>query len=270
MVYFWNTRLATGALLSLVLLLNACSVTAQVSPSQVESGSKQTDLVVAAAASLQDCLVDVAKYYKTVDPSVKLVFNFASSGTLQAQVEEGAPVDVFISAALNQIQALDAEGFLLNNSIQTVAGNALVLIVPATSTPDIKSIADLSDRNVTRLAIGDPASVPAGKYAQQILEYFSLAEALNGRLILGSDVRQVLAWVQAGEVDAGFVYASDAAMTDQVRIVDQAPTDSHPAIVYPAAIIRTSSQETAARQWIDFLTSEPARQIFTRYGFTSG
>lgn len=270
MLYFWNKRLALGALLGLVLLLNACAVTAQASASQAEQGTKQTDLVVAAAASLQDCLVDIARHYATVDPSVRLVFNFASSGTLQAQIEEGAPVDVFISAAPHQVQVLNDSGLILSDSIQTIAGNSLVLIIPAKSNLEIQAIADLSDMDVTRLAIGDPASVPAGNYAQQVLGYFGLEESLGDRLVLGSDVRQVLAWVQAGEVDAGFVYASDAAITDQIRMVAMAPADSHTAIVYPAAIIQTSSQETAARQWLEFLCSEPARLIFAQYGFTKG
>lgn len=224
-------------------------------------------LLVAAASSLTDVLSEIKSQYAVVHPDVELVFTFASSGSLQTQIEEGSPVDVFISASQKQIDVLDTKNLILTGSIKNILTNELVLIIPGNHKTMIDHFSDLTSSDIFKVACGDPASVPAGLYAQQVFESLGISEDLSEKLILATDVRQVLAWVETGDVDAGLVYASDAMSSNDVRVVCNAPADSHRPIVYPAAIIRSSIHLDAARDWMDFLSSETAVATFTRFGF---
>jgi molybdate transport system substrate-binding protein len=228
--------------------------------------SQPTVLTVSAAASLTDAIQEIEANYRHDHPRVELRNNFGSSGTLAHQIEDGAPVDLFISAASKPMDDLEARKLLIAGSRHNLLRNTLVLIVPRDS--KLSSFEQLPDSSVRSIALGDPASVPAGQYGQQTLAALHLLDGVKGKLVLAKDVRQVLAYVETGNADAGIVYATDAATSSNVRIAAAAPENSHDPIVYSAAAIASGKHENAAREFVDYLGSAKARDIFVKRGFT--
>jgi molybdate transport system substrate-binding protein len=226
------------------------------------------ELNVSAALSLTDALQEVNDLYMQENENVTIVANFASSGTLQQQIQEGAPVDVFISAAAKQMNTLQDGGLIINETRQDLLNNKVVLVVPTDSTLNIADFTDLLNEDVKQVAIGDPESVPAGTYGKQALDLLGIYEQVQPKLILCSDVRQVLSYVEAGNVDAGIVFATDAAITDKVKIVADAPAEVNNKIVYPVAVIKASEQVEVAKAYISFLLSSDAKDVFEKYGFS--
>lgn len=224
----------------------------------------ETVLTISAAASLKDALMQVQALYAHARPEVKLAFNFGGSGVLQQQIAAGAPVDVFISAAAAQMDVLEGKGLLLAGTQRSLLTNRLVLITPKGATR-ISAFGDLAKPDTARIAIGDPKSAPAGAYAVEILNSLGLASRIESKLVRMLDVRQVLTAVETGNADAGFVYITDARLSDKVRIATTA--DRSFPIVYPIAVIRDTKQPDAARAFADFLTSTPARAAFEAFGF---
>lgn len=225
-------------------------------------------LLISAAASLQDAMKDVGKLYQEKNRSSKIIYNFASSGTLQQQIEQGAPVDVFLSAAEKQINALEKKDLLLEGTRKNLLKNQVVLITPKNAnTAQISGFKDLTSERVKRLSIGEPQSVPAGQYSREVLTSLNLYDQLKPKIVFAKDVRQVLTYVEAGNVDAGIVYATDAKVSDQVNVVTTAPENTHSPIIYPVAVIKQSKNPAAAKAFIQFLTSEPAKVVFKKYGF---
>ncbi len=224
-------------------------------------------ITVSAAISLKDAIEEITSSYgKHTGQEVEL--NFGSSGQLMTQIRRGAPVDLFISAAPKQVNELVAESLLDRASIQVLATNRLVLVVPRDAPPDVDSFEGLTDERFKRICIGQPDSVPAGEYAMQVLMKLGIAEALKPRLIFGANVRQVLSYVERGEVEAGIVYRTDALMSgDKVRVVATADPSWHAPIEYPAAVVTASGKREQAEQFLRFLRTEPARQILTKFGF---
>ena len=250
--------------LSMGLSLVACADTGSVD----ESAAEPVTLTVLAAASLTDVMGEIETAYETSHPNVDLVFSFASSGDLQAQIENGAPADVFISAAAKQMNALNEEGLMNSDSIIDLLQNKVVLIVPADSTIGLASFEDVLSDEVTMIGLGEPESVPAGKYAQQIFETLGIWEDVQARANLGTDVRTVLSWVEAGEVSCGVVYATDAFTTDLVTIVAEAPEGSCDDVIYPAGIVAASANADASAEFIAYLQGADAAASFESYGFT--
>jgi molybdate transport system substrate-binding protein len=225
------------------------------------------EITVSAGASLKDAFREISKQYEE-RTGVKVNFNFGASGALQKQIESGAPVDVFASAGIPQMDALAKQGLIAPETRQDFARNTLVLVVPSDSRSGIASFADLGSAKVSKLAIGNPKTVPVGQYAEQTLTRLGLWERLGPRLILAEDVRQALDYVARGEVDAGIVYASDVRATgDKTRIVATAPEDSHDPILYPIAVVRASGRQEAARAFIDAVMSDDGQRILEKYGF---
>ncbi len=224
-------------------------------------------LIVSAAISLKGVLDDLGAIYQRSDPGVKITFNYGASGTLQRQIEQGAPVDIFISAGTEQSRALDSEGLLLGGTLRDLAGNELVLIVPA-SAKSIGGFADLERPEIRVVALGEPATVPAGMYARQTLEHLGLLGAVAGKAVYAKDVLQVLTYVETGNADAGIVYRTDAQGTPHVRIAATAQPGWHDPIVYPAAVVKGTRHPTAAIAFLNFLASAPARTVFAQRGFS--
>ena len=225
------------------------------------------EITVSAAVSLRDAFRELSKQYEERSGS-KVNFNFGASGALQKQIESGAPVDVFASAGIPQMDALATRGLIAPETRRDFARNTLVLVVPADSTSGITAFADLGGAKVKKLAIGNPKTVPVGQYAEQSLTRLGLWQGLGPRLILAEDVRQALDYVARGEVDAGVVYASDVqAAGGGVRTVAAAPADSHDPILYPIAVVRASSRQDAARAFIEAVMSDDGRRILEKYGF---
>jgi molybdate transport system substrate-binding protein len=229
----------------------------------------KVDLTVSAAISLKDALDEATQLYTKENPNVTIAANYGASGTLQLQIEQGAPVDLFISAAPKQMDALEAKGLLLAGTRLDLVGNELALIVPKDSSLGIASFQDLKRASVKRVALGEPATVPAGQYAKEVLTSLGIYDAVNSKAILAKDVRQVLTYVETGNVDAGIVYATDALSSPKVKVVATAPPKSHSPIVYPAAVIKASVNPAAARAFLSFLSSPRGLAIFQKYGFTS-
>ncbi|MDX2272813.1 MAG: molybdate ABC transporter substrate-binding protein [Cyanobacteriota bacterium] len=239
-------------------------------PSLVLS-QEPTELLISAGASLKDALSDIQTLYQQEQPQVKLTYNFGASGSLKQQIEQGAPVDVFISAAPQPLADLEAKGLILENTRHNLLSNRLVVVVPTQATggrDPITTLADLQRPDIERIAMGEPNSVPAGQYAEQAIASYQLTEALKPKLIYAKDVRQVLSYVETGNVDVGFVYITDAKVSPQVRVAFELPPESHSAIVYPMAVIKTSEHPTLAQAFVEFLLEDAEVQaIFQKYGF---
>ena len=226
-----------------------------------------TPITVSAAVSLKDVLDEIAQIYRAQTPDTVIHFNLGASGTLQRQIEEGAPVDVFISASEDQMNSLESKGLLLSGTRRDLVRNtAVVLIVPKGKT-GIASFQDLTRPEVKHVAIGEPKTVPAGKYAQEVLTHFHLYEQLKPKFVLASDERQVLTYVSTGNVDAGIVYATDAQTSPEVSVVTTAPEDSHSPVIYPVATLKSSKESAEAKRFLDFLAGEKAQSVFEKYGF---
>lgn len=244
------------------LLLVSCSGTSQ-SQDEVDRGKQTVNLTVSAASSLTDAMNEVAKLYQQQKPEVDITYNFASSGSLQQQIQQGAPVDVFISAAAKQMDALQDKQLLLKDTRTNLLQNQVVLIAPA-DTNSVNDFADLD--NVEKISIGEPESVPAGKYAKETLTALNLYTKVEPKTVLAKNVRQVLTYVETGNVDAGLVYATDAQQS-KAKVVALAPERSHAPVIYPVAVIKDSQELSAAREFVQFLASDEAGEVFERYGF---
>lgn len=226
-----------------------------------------TDRVtVSAAISLKDSLDEIGKIYEKAHPGAKISFNYAGSGTLQRQIEQGAPVDIFFSAAEKQMDDLQSKDLVDAGTRRNIVANQLVLIVPASNTT-IHSFQDLSNVSVKILALGEPSTVPAGTYARQTLEHLGIWGGVEKKVVLAKDVRAVLTYVETGNADAGMVYQTDAQGSSKVRIVTVAPANSHDPIIYPAAIMKGAKNPSAAASFLAFLSSSAAREVFAKYGF---
>lgn len=227
------------------------------------------ELLVSAAASLTDALNAIGKAYTRVNPHTVVRFNFGSSGALQQQIAQGAPVDVFASASPKEMDALQKDHRIEVGTRVDFASNQLVLIVPLRSS--LKRWEDLRLPAVRRVALSNPASVPSGRYAQETLTRRGLWTVVQGKAVLGENVRQTLAYVSGGDVDAGIVFATDAlAERQRVRVVAAAiPGKDHSPILYPAAVITGAPNLPAARQFVMFLQSPTAQNILARYGFAA-
>ena len=228
--------------------------------------SAQTRLTVSAAASLTNALAETEAAYKRAQANIEFSNNIGSSGTLAAQIDQGAPVDIFISAASKPMDDLAASGLIVTGTRRNLLRNTLVLIAPLDS--KLKDFQGLTDRSIRMIALGDPESVPAGQYGKQTLLSFHLWEQLSAKFVLGKDARQVLTYVETGNADAGLVYATDAQASGKVRVVATAPESVHDPIVYPVAVVKGSRNEEASRRFVEFLRSPTAQAIFVKHGFT--
>ena len=219
-------------------------------------------ITVSAAASLKDVLTAINSRY----PNATINVTYGSSGSLQRQIEEGAPADVFIAAAAKNMDQLAGANLVDVASRRDVATNRLVLVVPAAGNP-LHSFKDLNLPEVRRFAMGEPESVPAGAYAREVLTNLKIYEAVKPKAVYGKDVRGVLTQVEQGNVDAGIVYWTDALTSPQVKIAATSPAKLHQPIAYPAAVVADSKNKPAAAAYLRFLSGAVARKIFKSYGF---
>ena len=234
-----------------------------------EKTAEPIELHVSAAASLTNAMNELAELYGKDNPNVKIVFNFGSSGALQQAIENGGETDLFYSAAQKQMNALEEKGELAEGTRRDLLRNEVVLIVPNDSTKDIKSYEDVATDKVEKIALGEPKGVPVGQYSEEIFTALNILDAVKAKAVYGSDVRQVLAWTESGEVDCGVVYATDAAISDKVKVICAAPENTHKPVIYPAAVIKSSKNLDAAKAFLDFTSSDAAKAVFEKYGFAS-
>jgi molybdate transport system substrate-binding protein len=225
-------------------------------------------LNISAAASLTDAIKAIDDLYMKQFPMVKITANFAGSGTLQQQIEQGAPADVFISAAQTQMDNLQKESILWDSTRQNLLLNKVVMVVPVDSSLGLTSFSDLALDKVKKIAIGDPKSVPAGTYAGQAFDELGITAKVQPKEVLGADVRTVLTYVETGNVDAGIVYSTDALTSSKVKVVASAPADINAKVVYPVAVIKASKNPEVAKHYLNFLSGSQAKAVFEKYGFS--
>jgi len=224
------------------------------------------ELIVSAAASLTNAFTALGRAYERDNPGTSIVLNFAGSGTLLQQIKRGAPVDVFASADEETMSRAQNKQLIIAPSRTDFAHNALVLIAPSFSKLRISSLDDLQSKKIRRIAISNPDSVPVGRYSRQVLEEAGLWDVLKPKYINTQHVRQSLDYVARGEVDVGFVYATDAGvMPETVRVLLKIPTAT--AVAYPIAIVADSRNQLEANRFIDFVKSLQGKTILQRYGF---
>ncbi|MFW6296402.1 MAG: molybdate ABC transporter substrate-binding protein [Halothece sp.] len=261
--------LSIGILSSLLLV--GCNPPNNVQVGNSSQANPSTQLTVSAAASLKEAMEEIKKLYQEEYPDRDIIYNFGSSGSLQRQIEQGAPVDVFISAAVDKMDTLEEQGLILTGSRRDLLKNQMVLVTSASNQTELKlsDFKDLTTEGVTKVALGEPESVPAGKYAQQVLTSFKIAEQVNSKAVYGKDVRQILNYVATGNVDAGIIYYTDAQVSDDLKIVATAPETTHSPVIYPIAVIQDSDAPEAASELVEFLETPAAQAVFEEYGFVS-
>jgi len=234
----------------------------------ISSAAAAETITVAAAISLKDALTVAAKQYKA-QTGEEVEFSFAASGQLASQIQNGAPVDLFISAANKQIEDLSKAGAIDDSTRKVIAGNSLVVIVPPENKSPPDSLKGLAGGKIKRIAIGEPRTVPAGQYAQQAIKHAGIAAAVKDKLVMGANVRQVLDYVERGEVSASLVYATDAKMAgEKVRVAATVDADAHEPIVYPAAVVKASKKAVAAKKFLEFVLSEKGQAALKEFGFS--
>lgn len=228
--------------------------------------ARADEILVAAAASLTDVVKEIGAAYQSQSRH-KVNFTFGASSTLARQIEEGAPADLFFSADMAQLDHLDKKGLLEPGSRKNLLSNQLVLIVPADSSFSIASPKDLLKPEVKKIALAEPTSVPVGVYSRQYLEGEGLWNQLKSKIVPVLDVRATLAAVESGNVEAGFVYKTDAAISKKVKVAYEVPIEKGPKITYAIAIVKQSKKKQAARDFLNFVLSPSGKQSFKKYGF---
>ena len=262
-------------LICMLSILSACanektkSNDDQTVDKQASTTLEKVELTISAAASLNEALTEIKALYENKNENVALLFNFGGSGALQQQISHGASTDLFFSAAENKFNLLVEEGRIDENNKGNLLKNQLVLIVPNNEKIEAMDFKDLTKDQIEKIAVGTPESVPAGQYAKESLETLGLWGELESKLIFTKDVRQVLTYVETNNVDAGIVYKTDAAISQNVKIVAEADEQTHTPIIYPAGVLKDSKQLEAAQEFFHYLKSDEARKIFEQYGFVS-
>jgi molybdate transport system substrate-binding protein len=261
------------AVLAVITAIPGCngpgSSEQETTPTNRGEPKAQAELNVSAAMSLKDALQKLASDFEEQNKA-KIILNFASSSDLQAQIEQGAPVDIFISAGKKQMDTLEKKGLIKASSRLNLLGNELVIIIPATSKQPIHTIKDLApakSKDIGKIAIGMPETVPAGKYAKETLEKAGIWDVVRPSLVMAKDVRQIIGYVEMGNAGAGFVYKSDMKAPGKARVAVAVPNNYHSPIVYPIAIIKDAKQPELAAKFIEYLKSAKSSAAFKEFGF---
>lgn len=226
----------------------------------------EEEIVVFVAASLTDAVKEVKERFEARS-GARVSLNPGASGTLLHQIEAGAPADVFISASTKEVDALELDGLALPDTRRELLTNKLVVVASVGSGLEINSARDLAGREVKRIAIGEPESVPVGRYAREALRNLGLWDSLYPRLVSAPDVRAVLDYVERGVAKLGVVYKTDAMVSKRLEVVFELPEDSYTKIIYPAVVLKRSEGEKTARDFVNFLSSMEALEVFERFGF---
>ena len=238
----------------LVVLLSGCS-----------NETQQTVLTVSAASSLSDVLQDAATQFQVEHPTISIQFNFGASGSLKEQIEQGAPVDLFISASIEKYEELVNER-LIDPGVN-LASNEIVLITSVKSTVNLQEFSDIVHDAIEKIAIGTPSIVPAGTYGKQALHYYDVWASIENKIVYAKDVRQVLTYVETNNAQAGIVYKTDAIPSDKVRIVNTTGESTHDAIFYPAGVVNSTKAPKEASLFLQYIQSEDVQHIWEQYGF---
>lgn len=253
-----KTILLTGAALPIFWLCSGLPSAAK---------EQNGEILVSAAISLKESFTEIGSLYER-QAGNRVTFSFGASGELEKQIEAGAPVDVFVSAGEREMDQLQARDLVEPGSRVDFARNALVLIVPSDSKLQLHLVSELVRPDVKKIALGNPKTDPAGSYARELLDRTKLWPQLEPRLVFAENVRQVLDYVMRGEVDAGFVYATDVGVAGgRVAVVAEAPQEEYSPILYPLAVVRGNSHARAAKAFVDLVLAPEGAGILTKHGF---
>lgn len=264
-------RAAMITAVAMLAVLTACGQTE--SKGEKETGEKNegkkpvTELTVLAAASMTDAMQEIGEAYQETHENIEITYQFDSSGTLKTQIEEGAPADIFISAATKQMDELVQGELVAKDSVFPWLENKVVLIVPKDSEDGPDSFEDAAKEEVPMIAIGNE-DVPVGQYTQTIYQNLGLWENIQAKANLASNVRQVLDWVATGNAPCGVVYATDAQIEKNVKVVCEAPKGSCDPVIYPAGMVSASKEKEASAEFLEYLKTEAVSKILEAYGFT--
>lgn len=256
---------------SLLIMFLVTGILAMVGCGKVtEPSQTSVTLTISAAASLTEVMAEIKTLYKIEKPNVTLNYNIAGSGTLQKQIEQGADVDLFFSAGTKQMVALKEKGLLMDDTNVNLVGNSVVLIVKSDSILNISDFKDAADDKVEKIALGEPKTVPVGQYSEEVFKSLNILDKVKSKAVYAKDVKEVLTWVETGNVDTGVVYGTDAKTSDKVKVVALAGDDLYKTpVVYPAAVIKASKNVEGTKIFLKFLSSDKAKDIFIKYGFDS-
>ncbi|MHB0879642.1 molybdate ABC transporter substrate-binding protein [Paenibacillus sp. SEL1] len=266
--------------MSIILLLSGCGTKQQldsnVSSSDQNGSSSQTssktaetiELTISAAASLTDALKEIQHSYESTHTGIKLNFNFGGSGALEKQIEQGAPSDLFLSASTKNMKSLVDQQLIDTKKQKTWLTNELVAVIPADGAMNIASVTDLTKKEVKKVAIGIPESVPAGNYAQEALTKAKLWDTLQSKLVQAKDVRQVLQYVETGNADVGFVYKTDALTSQKAKIAFEVNPKTYSLVEFPIGIVKATKHIQEAEDFYAYLQSQESLNIMDKYGFT--
>jgi len=244
------------------MLMLASLVAPTLAPASAE------ELTFSVAISMKDAIEELGRRFTQSRPGVVLRYNVGASGDLQKQIEAGAPIDLFVSAAQRQMDELEKKGLIVPATRRVFARNVLTVVKPADSTIDIAKPADLLDPRVTRIVVGNPKTVPVGQYSEESLRTLGLWDRLQPKLVFSENVRQALDYVARGEVDAGFVYTTDAAVRGRdVKQAFRPPEGTYRPVTYPVAVIKDAKHPALARAFIDLLLSAEGQHVLARLGF---
>ncbi|MBD7909461.1 molybdate ABC transporter substrate-binding protein [Sporosarcina sp. Sa3CUA8] len=245
----------------LMILLIGCT------PAKEDSSSEKVELHISAAASLTDALDDFKKAYEKEHENVELTFMYGGSGKLAASIENGAPADVFLSASKKDMDSLEEKNFLHVSTRENFAKNRLVMIASEDSKSTITSFEEIDPATIDHVVIGEPETVPVGRYTKEVFNHLKLWEPMQDKFVLTSDVRQVLTQVELGNADYGVVYSSDAFVSDKVKVIAESDPRWHEEIVYPGAVLKDSKHAEEAYQFFNTLIGEQGQEILAKYGF---
>jgi molybdate transport system substrate-binding protein len=254
-MFQFNIWVRKSCSITAVFLMLACA----------QANALADEILVSAAASLADVLKEISSGYQSKSKNT-VKFNFGPSSGLARQIEEGAPADMFFSADLAQMDDLDKNGRLETGTRKNLLSNQLVIVVPSDSKLAIASPKDLLKSEVKRIALAEPP-VPVGAYSSKYLEAEGLWDKIKSKVVPVQDVRATLASVESGNVEAGFVYKTDAAVSKKVKIVYEVPIDKGPKIVYPVAIVKESKRKDTARDFLNYVQTPASKELFKKYGF---
>ncbi|MDF5711670.1 MAG: molybdate ABC transporter substrate-binding protein [Nostoc sp. S4] len=224
-------------------------------------------LTVSAGAGLKPLLEDIQKVYKHTAPHLNINYNFAASGVLTRQIEQGARIDIIISASSENMNELQHQGLLLENTRRNLVKSRVALIAPESSS-GISSFQDLTKPIVKKIAIGEPRSVPLGMYAEEVFKYLGISQQVKSKLVYARSALEIINFVATGNVDVGIVHDTNVKASSQVKIIEIAPEASHSPVVYPVAILKNSKNLMAAKSFVQFLFSEQAKVLYRKYGYT--
>lgn len=253
-------------LLFVFLVVVACESDKHTEIADATQEKEATPITISAASSLMEAMQEIKEVYET-NHDVELVFNFGGSGKLAQQIEQGAPVDVFLSASARWMNTLEEKNQIDLSTRQTITGNKLVLIGNVDTNIQIDSLKEIKELPIEKVAIGNPESVPAGQYTKEALESINIWTGLQNKFVLAKDVRQVLTYIETGNIEVGFVYKTDAYASNDVTILKEVESSYHEAILYPGAIVSRSRHKEEAEAFLHFLLSSSGQAILNKHGF---